>query len=728
MKGLKFTPTPEKQNVQELQSDLSEFHRKLRLKEFFYSNPRSTEDDSLVRNKSNFQPPKGRNQPLEQFCEVTNTLPSKQSTTNMKHNISLAERNAIRSLQNDKTIVIKEADKGGGIVIMNSEFYEKKILEMLNDNTFYQRINENHSKITFKKIKDLIKLNVDMTRHEIDYLLNFEHKSSRFYGLPKIHKCKSIADKCLELNSEYIEINDPPDLKFRPIIAGPACETHRLSNLIDILLKPFTSKIQSYVRDDIDFLTHIPETASKESYLTSFDVTSLYTNISHKLGLEAISYWLNKFPNLIHKRFTKEFILEGIKVILENNNFSFDDKTYNQIKGTAMGTKFAPTYATLVLGYLEEELYTKLENTHGQDFALYIKQNWKRFLDDCFIIWIKSLEELKQFHTIINELHPDISFTVEYDITKLPFLDILMIKENGKITTDIYFKDTDSKQYLNFQSCHPRHTKTSIPYNLARRICTIVSDNKTRNIRLGELTTALKRRGFPRSLIKSGIEKALSIPRQELLKTKSKQQNQDTIAYVSTQNPLNPELFRNIHNNLFILQSNETMNAALQGTTLIKSKRQPLNLKKLLTRAKFVRTQSLENKVTKCNRSNCSLCQHIIENTFIKFGNKKFYVNESMSCDVKNVIYAITCNGCREQYIGQTGDKLRTRRTVHAQQIRDPSTRQIPLSKHLDECSNSEPKFEMFPFYKLKTESTAARLIKEKHFIEKFRPKLNALH
>ena len=29
---------------------------------------------------------------------------------------------------------------------------------------------------------------------------------------------------------------------------------------------------------------------------------------------------------------------------------------YNQIRGTAMGTKFAPTYATLVLAYLEEKL------------------------------------------------------------------------------------------------------------------------------------------------------------------------------------------------------------------------------------------------------------------------------------------------------------------------------------------------------------------------------------
>ena len=46
-----------------------------------------------------------------------------------------------------------------------------------------------------------------------------------------------------------------------------------------------------------------------------------------------------------------------------------------------MGTKFAHVYATLVVGYLEEKLYSKIES----DFALYFMNNWKRFLGDCFI-------------------------------------------------------------------------------------------------------------------------------------------------------------------------------------------------------------------------------------------------------------------------------------------------------------------------------------------------------
>ena len=206
------------------------------------------------------------------------------------------------------------------------------------------------------------------------------------------------------------------------------------------------------------------------------------------------------------------FLLLYIYIILENNKFLFNDLMYNQIRGTAMGTKFAPTYATLVLAYLEEILYSETEINYGKDFSNYIKESWKRFLDDCFIFWIKGKDELNKFHSMLNKLHPDLKFTIEYSEENLSFLDILLIKTNNHISTDIYFKETDSKQYLNFQSCHPKHTKTSIPYNLARRICTIVSDSNVREIRLSELQAALQKRNYPETLISQGIKKATSIP------------------------------------------------------------------------------------------------------------------------------------------------------------------------------------------------------------------------
>ena len=100
-------------------------------------------------------------------------------------------------------------------------------------------------------------------------------------------------------------------------------------------------------------------------------------------------------------------------------------------------------------------------------------------MDDCFILWDESYEKLEVFHKILNEMNPNIKFNKDTSEEALPFLDVIVKKRNTRITTDIYYKVMDTHQYLHFGSCHPHHTKTSIPYNLARRKCTIVSEKDT---------------------------------------------------------------------------------------------------------------------------------------------------------------------------------------------------------------------------------------------------------
>ena len=58
----------------------------------------------------------------------------------------------------------------------------------------------------------------------------------------------------------------------------------------------------------------------------------------------------------------------------------FNNEFYNQIKNTAMGTIFAPIYATLSKGYFEIKLYSFCTFKYGEPLAEYIKENWNRFL------------------------------------------------------------------------------------------------------------------------------------------------------------------------------------------------------------------------------------------------------------------------------------------------------------------------------------------------------------
>ncbi|VDI32626.1 Hypothetical predicted protein [Mytilus galloprovincialis] len=56
-----------------------------------------------------------------------------------------------------------------------------------------------------------------------------------------------------------------------------------------------------------------------------------------------------------------------------------------------------------------------------------------------------------------------------------------------------------------------------------------------------------------------------------------------------------------------------------------------------------------------------------------------FTIKNSFTCASSNLIYVIRCNGCKKDYIGQTGNTLRKRFTVHRQQIRHKEIRMIKL-------------------------------------------------
>ena len=70
--------------------------------------------------------------------------------------------------------------------------------------------------------------------------------------------------------------------------------------------------------------------------------------------------------------------------------------------------------------------------------------------------------------TYIISIHPTIKFTHEYSNSlhqSLPFLDV-QVHLNNQIETDLRTKPTDKHQYLLKTSCHPAHTKRTIPFSL----------------------------------------------------------------------------------------------------------------------------------------------------------------------------------------------------------------------------------------------------------------------
>ena len=318
-------------------------------------------------------------------------------------------------------------------------------------------------------------------------------------------------------------------------------------------------------------------------------------------------------------------------------------------------------------------------------------------------------------------------FTKEKSANQLPFLDILVIKDGEEIKTDIFYKETDTHQYLNFHSCHPSHTKRNIPYCLARKICTVVEDERLREERLDELESFLIKQKYPSTIIERGIQMAKQIPIDQLRSTREKQTEQDDkIPFVITHNPRNYDIVPVAKANLPILRQDAKMRDLITPETILKSKRQPRNLKRLLTKARFDEPETaIKFSVSKCQDSRCGTCPyiHVGETMEIPSGQSLF-ANADMTCKSENLVYCIKCSGCGEVYIGQTGNSLLERNRVHKQQIRQPEYRKIPLSNHLQQCSRGL--YKIFPFYKLNVNCDIKREIKEKYFIRKFKSRLNA--
>ena len=189
-----------------------------------------------------------------------------------------------------------------------------------------------------------------------------------------------------------------------------------------------------------------------------------------------------------------------------------------QLVGTAMRKKFAPLYACLSVGYLEETiLFARLLPLH---FTLteckLIEEIFKRFMDDGFVLWPKNANT-DVFRELLNELHPSLKFTVEkgkncceqnFDtfVQVLNFLDVsINLQQNGRLETDT--RMTNSHDYLNYFS-HPEHKKQNIPYNLAKRIIVNLSGEEKMNEKLSELKTWLVSCSYPLAIIEKAFFKA----------------------------------------------------------------------------------------------------------------------------------------------------------------------------------------------------------------------------
>ena len=238
--------------------------------------------------------------------------------------------------------------------------------------------------------------------------------------------------------------------------------SERISWYSDTQLKDDVKNLNSYLEDTPDTLRMINsinriENMPPNTIPITMDIKAMYTNIPLEEGLAACKETLEKRTD---KSIPTEHIMKLLRLVMEKNIFTFNEETWLQLLGTCMGTRVSPTYACLFMGLLEKKM---LENCpiHLKDFGY----KWKRFIDECFILWTGTFEKFMEFHAYLNGVHPTIKFddpSYNLDNNSCTFLDLNIFVENGKIRTDLYRKETDKPRALLPSSAHPNHITSNI--------------------------------------------------------------------------------------------------------------------------------------------------------------------------------------------------------------------------------------------------------------------------
>ena len=343
----------------------------------------------------------------------------------------------------------------------------------------------------------------------------------------------------------------------RPVISNSGYFTENISSFLDHHLQPLTKNVKSYIQDTKQFLNKLEELPPlpQNSILSTMDVVGLYPNIPHELGLSAMKKALDKREN---KSISTQTLLDLAELVLKNNYFTHDSQIFKQIRGTAMGTKFAPSYAILAMAELEQ---MALEKYHLEPTV------WWRYIDDVFLIWKHGNKELSSFLEYLNSIHPTLKFTSSSSENQIESSDVLVSKNNDKIETDLFVKETDTHQFLHAKSCHRYHTKTGIPYGQALRLRRIISNDTKFEARCTELKDSLLKREFEAEMVTTQIGRAKTKTRKELLEPKIIQTNFDGPILTLIYNPTMSSKVHGIIKNLqIILDSNKEFKAVFGKT------------------------------------------------------------------------------------------------------------------------------------------------------------------
>nr|VZI46209.1 unnamed protein product [Spirometra erinaceieuropaei] len=251
--------------------------------------------------------------------KVTSLLLKNRRTNNM----SPAEIEAMKELKMDKEIIVLPADKGRATVVMNRVDYNEKAQALLDDQQSYKSTPSSRAKSMTGRLTgllNLLKRNSAISLDEWRQMKPKETALTRFYGLPNIYK---------------------PNVPLRPIAALKGSPTYNLSKRMARKLNFLQEGSRTSMNSASQCLVDVRgKVVRPDQIMVSFDVVLLFTSILRK-RLEENYDETNRPLKIDH--------LPQLFAFCQQIFFTSNGRTYEQIKGTPMGSPISSLVAEIVL-------------------------------------------------------------------------------------------------------------------------------------------------------------------------------------------------------------------------------------------------------------------------------------------------------------------------------------------------------------------------------------------
>ena len=409
-----------------------------------------------------------------------------------------------------------KTDKTSTILIMNKTDYIKEGERQLN-NIHYQETEYPDLSSLKNQLMTIIKTlknekQIDQKTYEFLKQTENVQDIGTMYLLPKIHKFTP--EQLFKFTQEGMGNTLIPG---RPIIAQCNTLATYIGKFIDHFLLEYVQSQNTYVLDTPDFIRKIENTPiPNDAILVVYDVTSMYTNMEiHKL-VNAVDQTL---PNLIHKDplppIKKKYIIQLLKIAVENNYFQFNGKTYLQVIGASMGFIASPQICDIRMFQITSKM---MESFPYPDSILF----HGRFRDDGFLIFKNHPQAIDAFFEIANNQHHLLKFTWQMSDFEVTFLDTTVFKGQRFMTQNIldiktYRKPTEKFLYLERSSHHPEATFKALLKGEIIRIIRTNNNEDTRKEQFQLFKSKLMERNYKELEIDAIFQANCDKPRENLL-------------------------------------------------------------------------------------------------------------------------------------------------------------------------------------------------------------------